>query len=65
MNNLTNNELMSIKRKELFLDKERKDIDKQYTWDLEVIYSSNKDLDSDYDKVKELNKTLFNFGYKI
>ncbi len=34
--------------------KERKDIDKQYTWDLDVIYSSNKELDDDYNKVKEL-----------
>ena len=34
--------------------KERKDIDKQYTWDLEVIYSSNKEFDDDYNKVKKL-----------
>ena len=35
--------------------RERKDIDKQYTWDLEVIYSSNKEFDNDYNKVKKLN----------
>lgn len=45
--------------------KERKDIDKQYTWDLEVIYSSNKDLDSDYDKVKELIKELSKYEDKM
>ena len=34
--------------------KDRKDIDKQYTWDLDVIYSSNKEFDDDYNNVKEL-----------
>ena len=38
--------------------KERKDIEKQYTWDLEVIYNSNKDLEEDYNKVKELIKEI-------
>ena len=45
--------------------KERKDIDKQYTWDLEVIYSSNKDLDRDYDKVKKLIKELSGYEDKM
>ena len=38
--------------------KERKDIDKQYTWNLEVIYSSNKEFEDDYNKVKEMIKKL-------
>ncbi len=45
--------------------KERKDIDKQYTWDLEVIYSSNKDLDRDYDKAKKLIKELSGYEDKM
>lgn len=38
--------------------KERKDIDKQYTWDLEVIYSSTEEFEKDYNKVKELTSQL-------
>lgn len=38
--------------------KERKDIDKQYTWDLDVIYSSSKDFEDDYNKVKYMIKEL-------
>lgn len=38
--------------------KERKDIDKQYTWDLDVIYGSSKEFDDDYNKVKELIEKL-------
>ena len=34
--------------------KERKDIDKKYTWDLEVIYKDLDELEVDYNKVKEL-----------
>ena len=41
--------------------KERKDIDKQYTWDLEVIYSSNKEFEDDYNKVREMIKELSNY----
>ena len=38
--------------------KERKDIDLQYTWDLDVIYKSSKEFDDDYNKVKELIEEL-------
>ena len=38
--------------------KERKDIDKQYTWDLEVIYSSSKEFEDDYNKVKDMIQEL-------
>ena len=34
--------------------KNRKDIDKKYTWDLEKIYSSFEAFNNDYEKVKEL-----------
>lgn len=34
--------------------KDRKDIDKKYTWNLEVIYSSDKEFEDDCRKVKEL-----------
>jgi len=34
--------------------KDRKDIDKKYTWDLNVIYKDSHELDADYNKVKEL-----------
>ena len=34
--------------------KDRKDIDKQYTWDLEVIYSNIQEFDNDYNNVKGL-----------
>lgn len=38
--------------------KERKDIDKQYRWDLEVIYSSNEEFEDDYNKIKKFIKKL-------
>lgn len=38
--------------------KERKDIDKQYMWDLEVIYGSNKEFENDYNKVKDMIQKL-------
>jgi len=38
--------------------KERKDIDKQYTWDLEVIYSSKEEFKNDFKRVKELVKEI-------
>ena len=41
--------------------KERKDIDKQYTWDLEVIYSNNNEFEDDYNKVKELIDKLYKY----
>ena len=31
--------------------RDRKDIDKKYTWDLDKIYSSNDLFDSDYNEV--------------
>ena len=34
--------------------RDRKNIEKQYTWDLNVIYGSKKEFDNDYNKVKEL-----------
>ena len=41
--------------------KDRKDVDKQYTWDLDVIYSSIKELDDDYCKAKELIEKMSKF----
>jgi len=41
--------------------KDRKDIDKQYTWDLEVIYSNNNEFEDDYNKVKELIDKLYKY----
>lgn len=41
--------------------KERKEIDKQYTWNLEVIYSSVEDFEDDYNKVKDMIKELFKY----
>ena len=38
--------------------KERKDIEKKYTWDLEAIYKDLDELEVDYNKVKELIKEL-------
>lgn len=38
--------------------RDRKDIDKKYTWDLDKIYSSNDLFDSDYNKVKEFISKL-------
>ena len=34
--------------------KNRKDIDEQYKWDLEAIYSSNNDFEDDYNYVKSM-----------
>ena len=34
--------------------KDRKDIDKKYTWDLEKIYRSSEEFNNDYEKVKKL-----------
>ncbi len=34
--------------------RDRKDIDKKYTWDLDKIYSSNDLFDSDYNEVKRI-----------
>ena len=36
--------------------KNRCDIDKKYTWDLDVIYSDMNSFDKDYDKAKKLIK---------
>ena len=38
--------------------RDRKDIDKKYTWDLDKIYSSNDLFDSDYNEVKEFISKL-------
>ena len=38
--------------------KDRKDIDKQYTWDLDVIYNSDNELEEDYNKAKALIKEM-------
>lgn len=38
--------------------KDRKDIDKKYTWNLDVIYSGDKELEDNYNKVKELIQEL-------
>lgn len=38
--------------------KDRKDIDKKYTWDLDVIYSSIDDFNNDYDRVRDLINDL-------
>ena len=38
--------------------KNRFDIDKKYTWDLDVIYSDMNSFDKDYDKAKKLIKNL-------
>ena len=41
--------------------KERKDIDTQYTWDLEKIYSSINEFNEDYNLVKSKIKELFKY----
>ena len=41
--------------------KERKDIDTQYTWDLEKIYSSTDEFNEDYNLVKSKIKELFKY----
>ena len=38
--------------------KNRCDIDKKYTWDLDVIYSDMNSFDKDYDKAKKLIRLL-------
>ena len=45
--------------------KNRCDIDKKYTWDLDVIYSDMNSFDKDYDKAKKLIKTLGSFEKKM
>lgn len=45
--------------------KERKEIDKQYTWDLDVIYGSNEELDKDYNKVKKIIKEISKYEYNM
>ena len=45
--------------------RERKDIDKQYTWDLDVIYSSTLELDNDCDKVRKMIKELSKYEYNM
>ena len=41
--------------------KDRKDIDIEYTWDLEKIYSNIKDFNKDYELVKNKIKELFQY----
>ena len=45
--------------------KNRCDIDKKYTWDLDVIYSDMNSFDKDYDKAKKLIKKLGSFEKKM
>ncbi|UKI27370.1 MAG: hypothetical protein L6V91_01660 [Bacilli bacterium] len=45
--------------------KNRSDIDKKYTWDLDVIYSDMSSFDKDYDKAKKLIKKLGSFEKKM
>ena len=45
--------------------KNRNDIDKKYTWDLEAIYDSRESFDKDYDKAKRLIKKLNGFEKKM
>ena len=45
--------------------KNRCDIDKKYTWDLDVIYSDMNSVDKDYDKAKKLIKKLGSFEKKM
>ena len=45
--------------------KNRFDIDKKYTWDLDVIYSDMNSFDKDYDKAKKLIKKLGSFEKKM
>ena len=45
--------------------KNRCDIDKKYTWDLDVIYSDMNSFDKDYDKAKKLIKKLGSFDKKM
>ncbi len=40
--------------------KDRKDIDKKYTWNLDVIYSNTTEFDKDYDLViDKINSLVF------
>ena len=47
--------------------KDRKDIDKKYTWNLDVIYSNTTEFDKDYDlvidKINSLKKELEKYDY--
>lgn len=45
--------------------KERKDIDKKYTWDLEKIYETIDDFNQDYKKVSEMIKDLAGYEDKM
>lgn len=45
--------------------KNRCDIDRKYTWDLDVIYSDMNSFDKDYDKAKKLIKKLGSFEKKM
>ena len=45
--------------------KNRCDIDKKYTWDLDVIYNDMNSFDKDYDKAKRLIKKLGSFEKKM
>ena len=45
--------------------KNRCDIDKKYTWDLDVIYNDMNSFDKDYDKAKKLIKKLGSFEKKM
>ena len=45
--------------------KNRFDIDKKYTWDLDVIYNDMNSFDKDYDKAKKLIKKLGSFEKKM
>ena len=45
--------------------KNRCDIDKKYTWNLDVIYSDMNSFDKDYDKAKKLIKKLGSFEKKM
>lgn len=45
--------------------KDRKDIDKKYTWNLDVIYSDFECFDKDYNKAKKMIKRLKNYDKKM
>ena len=42
--------------------KDRKDIDKKYTWNLDVIYSNTTEFDKDYDLVIDKISSLKKYG---
>ena len=45
--------------------KDRKDIDKKYTWNLDVIYGDIECFDKDYNKVKKMIKRLKSYDKKM